>query len=65
MDDLKRKFFSGSYAEKRIEIHRAPHDVYCEGQNVSDDVPKEEQGKEVGVKESKMKRFIAHYNMFF
>ena len=66
MDDLKRKFFSGNYAEKINKMHRVPpHDIYCESQNVSDHVLKEEQGKEVEVKENKKKRFTANYNMFF
>ena len=66
MDDLRRKFFSGNYAEKRKNgTHQAPHDVYCESQNVNNNVSKEEQNKVIEVKENKKKRFTAHYNMFF
>ena len=68
MSDLKRKFFSGSNAEKRDEIHQAPHEIYCESQNVNDYVTsneKEEQVKETEIRESKKKSFLATYNTFF
>ena len=66
MDNLKRKFFSGNNAEKRKEIHQASHEIYCESQNVSKNVHKEEPEEEVLLnKENKKKLFTANYNMFF
>ena len=65
MSDSTKSFFSGGYAEKREEMHQAPHEIYCESQNVMDNVPKEEQEEEVDVKDIKKKRFVANYNMFF
>ena len=64
MDDLKRKIFSGSNAEKKNEMYQASHEIYCEGQNVSDFVNKEEH-EVVKIKEDKKKPFKANYNMFF
>ena len=63
MDNLKRKFFSGSYAEKRDEMHQVSHEIYCESQNVNNYVAKEEQGEEIEVKENKKKRFVANYKI--
>ena len=65
MSNTNKSFFSGGYAEKIDEKHLAPHEIYCESQNVTDNVAKEEQVKEVEVKENKKKRFIANYNTFF
>ena len=65
MRNSNKSFFSGGYAEKKEETHQAPHEIYCESQNVSNNVTEEEQVKEVEVKENKKKRFVATYNMFF
>ena len=65
MSDTTKSFFSGGNAEKREEMHQAPHEIYCESQNVMNNAPKEEQEEEVDGKDNKKKRFIANYNMFF
>ena len=63
MNDSKKSFFSGGYAEKNNEKQLADN-VYYEGQNVNDCVITEEREK-VKIKENKKKRFTANYNMFF
>ena len=65
MSDSNKSFFSGGYAEKKEDKHQAPLEIYCESQNVNDNVTEEGQVKDVEVTENKKKRFVATYNMFF
>jgi hypothetical protein len=66
MDILLRKriFFSGNSKEKEDTGFRGYQEFYCEGQNVNDHNVREEHGFVI-MKENRISRFFANYNMFF
>ena len=69
MDKLrKNEIFSGKDSDMIDKKRQANHNIYCESQDAIDNstIKEENEGREeVKAKESKMKRFVANYNMFF